>query len=376
MPEQAHAHNTPPPESDLSPAESNALEPSGDLTPGEGQPSAISHSRRDRQLSPEERQQRDQERRNQLKLGLTTHFVALAEELALGKSDRLMKFLTCAVNLIRLSPANQELVYSQRPDAAFVATYQTWVRDYNRTPKKGEKAIWIVQGKPYAYLEKAEDTNGEAEQQEAPSHQKAERVKVGTSFRYIAEFDISQTVPIPGLPIKEPSAFFIPLAGPEGMEELCARLQAAMEHEGISVSESISTEGAEGYNLPNIVVTREGLAPTNKALVLIHEWTHNYLHRTPEARYFPKGKRECHAEATAYIVMRFLTGFESPFTRDYLLHYENKPKELQTEMEAILGAAQHIIEAIYPQALGVPGFSESEQEPEDTRGRHQHRGRT
>ena len=176
-----------------------------------------------------------------------------------------------------------------------------------------------------------------------------ERGAVGIAFRPLAVFDVSQTDPIAGLPVKELPVFFTPLEGPEGIEVLNERLKAAMEAEGIQVGETIYTEGAEGYNLPNVVMTCEGLAPTNKALVSIHEWTHNLLHRTEEARYWPRGKKECHAEAVAYIVMRHLTGFESPFTADYLLHYHNKPDELRAEMETILGAAQHISEAVHAQ---------------------------
>ncbi len=315
-----------------------------------------------RPLSLEEKAARDDERRAQMKAGLTTHFESLAAELALGKTERLTNFLTCSANLIRLSPANQELIYSQRPDATFVATLPTWNREYNRKVKgenkaTGEKqrAIWIWQPKPYqAKIEPEEEQPGEDPAAEAGrEHHREEpkrrgrRGEVGIAFRPLPVYDLSQTEPIPWLPVKELPVFFTPLAGPEGMEEVNNRLVQAMEAEGINVSESIYTQGAEGYNLPNVVVTREGLAPTNKALVRIHEWTHNLVHRTPEGRCFPKGKKECHAEAVAFIVMKHLTGFESPFTRDYLLHYANKPEQLKAEMETILGAAQHIIEKVH-----------------------------
>ena len=61
---------------------------------------------------------------------------------------------------------------------------------------------------------------------------------------------------------------------------------------------------------------------------------------------------EVSAEAVAFIVMKHLTGFESPFTADYLLHYNNTPDELRAEFETILGAAQHIIEAVHQQEPG------------------------
>jgi hypothetical protein len=287
-----------------------------------------------------------------MKASLATHFEALAAELAQGKTDRLTNFLTCSANMIRFTPANQELVYSQKPDATFVATYPTWEREYNRRPNQ-KSTIYIWQPKPYVVKIAAPEEQPDGEQEIAPTVvRRGEKVKAGTSFKPLAVWDVSQTSPITGLPEKPLPAFFTPLGGLEGIELLNERLQGAMKSEGIKVIETIYTEGAEGYNLPGIVATKEGLAPTNKALVRIHEWTHNLLHRTEEARYFSKQKKECHAEAVAFIVMKHLTGFESPFTRDYLLHYHNKPDELRAEMEAILGAAQHIIEAVHAQNPG------------------------
>src|SRR5579871_2002372 len=277
-----------------------------------------------RPLTPEERQAKDEDRRTAMRAGVTAHFEALAGELAQGKSDRLKTFLTCSANHIRFSAANQELIFSQRPDASFVATFPTWTREYNRAVKRGEKAIWVLQPRPYETGKKeapasgtGEGAEGEAENDAAEPTRRSARVErgtVGISFRPLAVFDVSQTESIAGLPVKDLPVFFTPLEGLAGIEVLNERLKAAMELEGIRVGETIYTEGAEGYNLPNVVMTREGLAPTNKALVRIHEWTHNLLHRTEESRYWPKGKKECHAEAVAYIVMRHLTGFESPFT--------------------------------------------------------------
>jgi hypothetical protein len=316
-----------------------------------------------RRFSPEAAKQNEQEHKASMKTALATHFEALAAELAQGKTDRLINFLTCSVNMMRYTPANQELVYSQKPDATFVATYPTWEREYNRRPNQ-KSTIYIWQPKPYVVKTAEPEEQLEGEQEIAPTvGRRGEKIQAGTAFKPLAVWDVTQTSQIKDLPEKPLPAFFTPSEGLEGIELVNNGLQAAMEAEGIRVIETIYTEGAEGYNLPGVVATKEGLSPTNKALVRIHEWTHQLLHRTEEARYYSKQKKEGHAEAVAYIVMKHLTGFESPFTRDYLLHYENKPDVLRVEMETILGAAQHIIEAVHAQE---PEGKQLDKTPEPT----------
>jgi len=167
-----------------------------------------------------------------------------------------------------------------------------------------------------------------------------ERIVVG--FVAVSVFDACQLTPD-----KRPPEFFIPLEGDQ--EAFSARVTQAATADGFLIAEDEHTHGAEGYSLGRQIVTRRGLASVNRALTLLHEWAHGLLHQDhalAETRPLTRDLKECHAEATAYVVARHF-GLPTPFSADYLLQWGTTPEKLREELEAVTKAASHIIQGLH-----------------------------
>lgn len=78
---------------------------------------------------------------------------------------------------------NCSLIMYQNPNASYVAGYNTWKNEFNRTIKKGEKAIYILAPSKYKKKEKKKNDDGTEEEVEVEHF----------GYRTIPVFDISQT---------------------------------------------------------------------------------------------------------------------------------------------------------------------------------------
>lgn len=139
--------------------------------------------------------------------------------------------------------------------------------------------------------------------------------------------------------------FFEPLA--DDQQALLHRLVVAIEHDGISVTESVHTQGAEGYSANKRIVVKPGLDSRSNVLVLLHEWGHELLHWGEDREQFTKVVKECQAEATSFVVAQHL-GLEAPYSADYLTTWGTTPDVLRAQLEAVSRAASHIIQALQP----------------------------
>ena len=264
------------------------------------------------------------ERTAELHALLTRSFEALVAELAQGRSERLERYLRFTARFYRYSPLNQALIFEQMPDATRVAGYRTWQK-LGYQVAKGAKGIRILAPRPYTRLDAK---TGEA--------------KDAIFFASVAVFDASQLVPDPEHPVP---TFFAPLA--DDQQALLQRLVATIKHDGISVSESVHTHGAEGYSANKRIVVKPGLDSRSKVLVLLHEWGHELLHWGDDREQFTKVVKECQAEATAFVVAAHL-GLENPYSADYLTTWGTKPDVLRAQLEAVSRAATHMIERLHP----------------------------
>ena len=68
-----------------------------------------------------------------------------------------------------------------------------------------------------------------------------------------------------------------------------------------------------------LIVVRPDQPVGNKAAVTAHEWGHEHLHKEAERRQLPSQVKECHAEATAFVVMSHF-GIIIPYSAEYLLN--------------------------------------------------------
>jgi antirestriction protein ArdC len=244
---------------------------------------------------------------------------ALAAELAAGQGERLRAVLDFAGRFHRYSLGNQALIRAACPTATYVAGYRTWQK-LGYQVRKGERGIRILAPRPY----KRATDDGEEEQR--------------LSFAAVAVFDAGQLTETPALPVHRTSL-------PDDQQERYAAVLAAVRAEGIRVEERDDLGSAEGYSAGGVIALRRGLDSRNGLLILVHEWSHEILHKG-EAKTLARARKEAQAEATAYVVGRHF-GLAHPFAAEYLQSWRVLTlDDLERELDVVLRAAGHIIDRL------------------------------
>lgn len=245
----------------------------------------------------------------------------LLGEMQQGKSDRLARYLEFSARFHRYSVHNQFLIYLQCPQATFVTGYRKW-QEWGYQVAKGEKGIRILAPR----LTEKEDKD-------------TKQIKQVMYFVPVPVFDASQLVASKEKPLP---LFFTPLA--DDQPELYARLVQVAQENGIRVEEA-PLGLTQGASMGRRIAIREGTDSRTKVLTLLHEYTHELLHWTPEAKSQSAKAKECHAEAVSYVVAHHF-GIHNPFSADYLQHWGNTSKELYEELEIVRKTAARIIQEI------------------------------
>jgi hypothetical protein len=94
-------------------------------------------------------------------------------------------------------------------------------------------------------------------------------------------------------------------AAATGGEELLPQLEAAAQRLSIQLDyEEILEAGVQGYSEGGRIVIRRWLETPAKTAVILHELSHELLHRGEDRKAISKRQRELEAEATAYVIMR------------------------------------------------------------------------
>lgn len=251
-------------------------------------------------------------------------FDTLLADVAAGKSERFLQYLAFSAKFHKYSSDNRALIYQQRPTATRVAGYTKWLEEGYQVAK-GEKAIRIKAPR----LKK----NPEATSKDASD---AEKVIVG--YFGVSVFDVSQLTPE-----KRPPEFFPAIYG--DFDRMYEAMAIAATESGIRVIETSRTFGAQGYSTGGTIAIKEGLSSGNRCLVLLHEWGHEIIHNVQLRRELSREIKECHAEATNFIVASYY-GIPAPYSADYLLDWGNTPETLRQEMDIVQSAASHIISRI------------------------------
>lgn len=254
-------------------------------------------------------------------------FQGLVAELKQDKSERFMRYLDFCARFHQYSAYNQLLIYTQRPDATFVAGYMRW-QEMGFQVKRGEKGITILA--PIVYMRKDEEADKEEERL--------------AGFKVVHVFDASQLVNTQEKPIP---TFWERL--PDDKEAVYTLVKGAVEACGIEVQEAKLRPGAQGVSKGGRIVLAEGRDSRGRTMTLVHEWAHETMHRQgmneKERRQLSRPVRECQAEAVSYIVSRYL-GFEHPFARDYLLSYGNTAEDLIANLDQVQEASHFMIERL------------------------------
>ena len=291
----------------------------------------------------------------------------LIEAIKAGQTEQLTSYLAFSSRFHRYSRRNQQLIFEQCPEATQVASYVKWKEEGYQVRKmdkdKGEKGISILVPKfPKGY--KGKERRQTRTQEEGNTDQRGEdeyKVKevdfITHTFRIGTVFDVTHLIPedqarVPG--------FFTDIEGDH--QAVYQRLTQAVRNEGIDVYESLDTHGAQGYSAGGLIVIRPDQPPGNKAAVIAHEWGHELLHDREKRLKLTNQVKECHAEATAFVVLSHF-GITIPYSADYLINWGNNAETLRRELDLVTGAASQIITKVHALSPGEEHFHD-QGEPE------------
>jgi hypothetical protein len=253
--------------------------------------------------------------------------VRMAESLAAGKPEELVRYLEVMSRFHKYSFHNVMLILSQNPEASRVAGFRKWKEQFGRFVKKGEHGIAILF--PRIKVEDLEDGT-------------PERRLAGFSVGYV--FDVKQT---DGEELPQAPAW---RAEGHASQADVDRLAGEIRKAGISLTiadEAVSIPGADGVTFDGgkQIAVRSSLSSLETVRCLAHEWAHAILH-FGEDRVESREQRELEADSVAYAVASAL-GYDVHSTSyNYLAGWNATPETLKASLGRILTATRRILVAV------------------------------
>ena len=284
--------------------------------------------------------------------------VAQAEQqiLKLTDSDRFKQYLNTLAKFHHYSARNIDLIYAQNPQATQVAGFKQWQTAFNRTVKRGAKAIRIAA----PIIKKLTP----AEQQRLDTT--GERAIVG--YRYLPVFDVSQTSGEPVLSAKD----FVKenLADHQNVTSLYNAFKDYLNQQTDLKVIEVPLEtlnGAKGYFQPSTnEIVIGGDEPDNalKLKTLYHEYAHSQLHGLKSAfKDRPRAYQETQAEAVAYVAMQNIGVDTSNYSLGYVATWAKDKAVIHSALSEIQQVSNKVIE-LSDGLTKQLGLQEAQKEPE------------
>lgn len=275
---------------------------------------------------------------------------ALAEHLKEGMknyldSEQFKSFLDTMSKFHNYSLNNIHLLKMQNPNVSHVASFNKWKTDFERTVKKGSKAlkIWV----PYQVKTKISANQNELSFSPSENEMEEKEVTV-TRFKLGNVFDVSQTEG------KElPKAINELTGSVKDYEDLYRAAKAVSMDNQVPISfEEIKREGANGYYSPNEnrIVISKGLKGQEQILkTIFHEMAHSDLHRGSNAQYGDDQyrKQELQAESVAYVVANHFGFDTSSYSFGYLAIWakdKNGFEDMVEQLQIVQKEAKSLID--------------------------------
>lgn len=244
-------------------------------------------------------------------------------------SEKFITYLQVMSRFHNYSLNNQILIAAQMPEATIVAGYNSWMRNFDRHVKRGEKSITILA--PMKIKIKIDtdkvDEYGNVIQEE----------KEGIKFRPVSVFDVSQTE---GKPLPE---IISELTGDVSRYEqlLDAARQAAPYPIEIGAVEG-SAKGWCNYAQEKIVI-KEGMSEAQTLKTAFHETAHARIHGGDTDK--SREQKEVEAESIAYVVCNHFGLDTSDYTFGYVATWAGRQdiNLLKQSMQTISQTAKSII---------------------------------
>ena len=275
---------------------------------------------------------------------------ALAEHLKEGMknyldSEQFKSFLDTMSKFHNYSLNNIHLLKMQNPNVSRVASFNKWKTDFERTVKKGSKAlkIWV----PYQVKTSIPVHQKELDFTPAENEMEQKEIIV-TRFKLGNVFDVSQTEG------KElPKAIHELTGDVKDYEDLYRAAKAVSMDNQIPISfEEIKRESANGYYSPdeNRIVISKGLKGQEQILkTIFHEMAHADLHRGSNAQYGDDQyrKQELQAESVAYVVANHFGFDTSSYSFGYLAIWakdKNGFEDMVEQLQVVQKEAKSLID--------------------------------
>lgn len=264
-------------------------------------------------------------------------------------SEKYITYLQVMSKFHTYSANNQVLIAMQMPDATAVAGYNSWIRNFDRHVKRGEKSITILA--PMKVKIKIDtdrrDADGKIIQEER------ETIK----FRPVSVFDVSQTE---GKPLPE---IITELTGDVSRYEqlLYAARQAAPYPIEIGAVEG-SAKGWCNFTQEKIII-KEGMSEAQTLKTAFHETAHARIHSDSDKS---REQKEVEAESIAYVVCSHFGLDTSDYSFGYVATWAGRQdiNLLKQSMQTISQTAKAIItdveRAMEEPELTVSGKSKEE----------------
>ncbi len=275
---------------------------------------------------------------------------ALAEHLKEGMknyldSEQFKSFLDTMSKFHNYSLNNIHLLKMQNPNVSRVASFNKWKTDFDRTVKKGSKAlkIWVP------YQVKTKIPVNQKELSFSPSENEMEEKEVTvTRFKLGNVFDVSQTEG------KELPKAINELTGDvKDYEDLYRAAKAVSIDNQVPISfEEIKRGSTNGYYSPdeNRIVISKGLKGQEQILkTIFHEMAHSDLHRGTNAQYGDDQyrKQELQAESVAYVVANHFGFDTSSYSFGYLAIWakdKNGFEDMVEQLQIVQKEAKSLID--------------------------------
>ena len=274
---------------------------------------------------------------------------ALAEHLKEGMknyldSEQFKSFLDTMSKFHNYSLNNIHLLKMQNPNVSQVASFNKWKTDFERTVKKGSKAlkIWVP------YQVKTKISANQNELSFSPTENEMDKEVTVTRFKLGNVFDVSQTEG------KElPKAINELTGSVKDYEDLYRAAKAVSMDNQVSISfEDIKRESANGYYSPdeNRIVISKGLKGQEHILkTIFHEMAHSDLHRGTNAQYGDDQyrKQELQAESVAYVVANHFGFDTSSYSFGYLAIWakdKNGFEDMVEQLQIVQKEAKSLID--------------------------------
>ena len=245
-------------------------------------------------------------------------------------SEHYKEFLTKMSQFNQYSSRNLRLILAQKPDASYLAPYNTW-RKFERHVKRGEKALSVII--PVTYVKK--------DQQGQPILDKNGKPETGMTFRLKpTTFDVSQTE---GKEMPKAAEVKEQLTDLD-YANLYRVLMSIAKTNDVSVRFEEMTGETKGYYSPaeyQIVLRSHDMNKSQLIKTFIHETAHSELHHSnnPQREQLTRSNAELQAESVAYVVASYYGIDTSDYSFDYLAGW-SKDKETLADLEAQLDIIQ------------------------------------